>query len=111
MPDASSSSAKSAAAEIVEPHPVELQSFTWSEGRPKRESYYRCGYMIDGAKPRMVQKFERSKESAEVKARSAAADIHQQLRRLGAPCVVFWWVQRWTTQESLEFGDATVEPV
>lgn len=108
MPNRSSSSIEDVEAEYREPDPVELRDFKSIDGGRAVASYYRCGYLIEGANPQMISKFERIKSQAEAKARDKAMAIAKQLKQLGAPAGVSWWVQKWTTTEQVTLETADV---
>lgn len=80
------------------PSPRILSSYDEHTRGRRPETYYRCGYQVEGARPVMVDEFMRIGADAEHHARVAASDIRRQLESIGAPSEVFWWTQKWRTE-------------
>lgn len=94
------------AAEYRPRDPEELRDFSESTYPNQTETYWRCGYLIEGGKPQMVDEFMRNEQAAGDRAKNAASEVRATLLKIGAPSRVSWWTQRWVSKRVTEYDDA-----
>lgn len=78
--------------------------------RSSHERYYRWGYEVAGAKPRVMGSV-RTREQAQGLAEGKALLVKATLREVGAPDAVSWWIQEELLTKTVKHCEAIVEPL
>jgi nucleoside 2-deoxyribosyltransferase len=94
--------------EAADREPAQLDDFNEVTHPGRTETYYRCGYVIAGGKPVMVDEFARDAELARKRAEFIAKRVRNDLVKLRAPADVSVWFQRWQSERSTIYDTAEV---
>ncbi|OMB79243.1 hypothetical protein A5743_14150 [Mycolicibacterium conceptionense] len=74
------------------------------------EAHYRYGYEVAGAQPRYLGINAEYKKAVE-KAKTAAAEVREELAKLGAPTDVSWWAQKVTCTTIVDGDEPKLEAI
>lgn len=90
----------------VEPTPIGRSELKQHTAGRTPETYYRVGYTVEGAEPRLIDRYIRNERDAIKQATAAAASIRRQLSKIGAPTAVSGWTQRWQVRTAEHYDAA-----